>query len=61
MINLNRLGKHTIIKLVVRLLTLLLNRLILLLSTPIILINVVCAIIVIIKNWSLKHTKELNV
>jgi hypothetical protein len=61
MIDIKRLSNHTAIKLVVRLLILLLNRLILILSTPIILFNVGCAFIVIIKNWSIKHTKELNV
>jgi hypothetical protein len=61
MINIKRFSNHTAINLVVRLLILLFNRLILIVSIPIILINVVCAFIVIIKNWSIKNTKELNV
>jgi hypothetical protein len=55
------LSNNTTIKLVVQLLILFLNRLILIVSIPFILFNVVCALIVIIKNWSLKHTQELNV
>ena len=61
MINIKRLGSHPTIKLVVRLLIFLLNRFILIISIPLVLINVCLALIVITKNWSLKHTKELNV
>jgi len=39
----------------------LLNRLIIILSTPLIVINVFCAVLVKIKNWSMINTKELDV
>lgn len=38
-----------------------LSRLILILTIPLIIFNVFCAALIIIKNWSLKNTKELNV
>jgi hypothetical protein len=61
MINIRKLGSHPTIKLVARLLIFLLNRFILIISIPFVILNACFALIVIIKNWSLKHTKELNV